>query len=638
MAAKMKYISGMLLAGCIITSCTDDEVNASITPLPDNTVNVELSIDLEDNADAASLYPQAPETRSDGKEEAVDVRLTSVGQTRMVEDALGTAKADNLYELHIFQFTSNGVYSYGQYFKDTTALGKKVKVALKESDDCQLVIYVRGGTSNDQNAAGGGFTQTTWQTFKAPYAWINSIATVGDMSKMPYYLHLKSVKVKAVDTTSGIIQSLTGEDVRLRIRRLAARLNVSWTYAVEGYTLQEVTLQDIPLDYIAFPSTTKDSYPELVDQCTIRKAEGILTDKNGKGSFSCWMPRSIRGTNSITSPTRRGKQNVPQGSPYLRFVAVNNNKPEKELIYRVYLGGNTTNDFNILDNTNYNYTLTFNHTDELIWQKDDRVEYQGGLSADANNNTPVPTANCIMVEPGGSFYFDPFRYRQAGKDIENTVLSDWAKKSSRGGMKSVKLLWQMRENRDVGDPVMGIVNSANDHSNVVTIKRTDGGGDITTNPADGPDQCRIYCRVAANTTGGNGLIAACDANGDILWSWHIWVTKYNPDPHGDETVLTPNKQKHKYTFRSDIDQYPMMDRYLGALEDYTDAPTEEIDKSRANGLHYEWGRKDPFPGSFTTEVLSTITISTSITTPIKGLYDLYGPDGYTFSRGQQKAL
>ena len=232
-----------------------------------------------------------------------------------------------------------------------------------------------------------------------------------------------------------------------------------------------------------------------------------------------------------------------------------------------------------------------------------------------------------MVAPGGSFCFDPFLYRQNGTDITNTVLTGWTG-GSRGGIKYVKLLWQTKENGDVGDPVIGVVNSAADHTNVVDIRRTDGSS-ITTVPATNAGQCRIYCRVASNTQGGNGLIAAYDASDRILWSWHVWVTEYSPSAVGDETVLIPeNKRKQKYTYRTDINQLPFMDRYLGAQSGYEDVPATELEKSKANGLQYQWGRKDPFAGSYTNKSISSITISS--TEPTDGLANLYGPDGYTF--------
>ena len=78
---------------------------------------------------------------------------------------------------------------------------------------------------------------------------------------------------------------------------------------------------------------------------------------------------------------------------------------------------------------------------------------------------------------------------------------------------------------------------------------------------------------------GNAVIAAKDANGNILWSWHIWLTD---QPQGQVYYN---------------DAGTMMDRNLGA----TSATPGDVG---ALGLLYQWGRKDPFLGSSS---ISTIT-------------------------------
>lgn len=70
---------------------------------------------------------------------------------------------------------------------------------------------------------------------------------------------------------------------------------------------------------------------------------------------------------------------------------------------------------------------------------------------------------------------------------------------------------------------------------------------------------------------GNALIAVKDANETILWSWHLWLTDYNPE---EDNITYP-------------DGSVMMDRNLGAMSDGSD------DLYRAYGLFYQWGRKDP---------------------------------------------
>lgn len=83
----------------------------------------------------------------------------------------------------------------------------------------------------------------------------------------------------------------------------------------------------------------------------------------------------------------------------------------------------------------------------------------------------------------------------------------------------------------------------------------------------------IYFRVPEVGNGGNALIAAKDDSGKIIWSWHIWVSPVEPD---SQTLASTE----------------FMDRNLGAL-------SKSSIGTLSYGLLYQWGRKDPFPGSYT---------------------------------------
>ncbi len=101
---------------------------------------------------------------------------------------------------------------------------------------------------------------------------------------------------------------------------------------------------------------------------------------------------------------------------------------------------------------------------------------------------------------------------------------------------------------------------------------------------------RITFTTPSTLKNGNALIAAKDADGNILWSWHIWVCEgYDPVAQGQ-------------VYNSDAGT--MMDRNLGAT-------SAEPGKVQTLGLMYQWGRKDPFLGSSSisspTKALSTIT-------------------------------
>ncbi|MBK5719583.1 hypothetical protein JGH11_01730 [Dysgonomonas sp. Marseille-P4677] len=84
-------------------------------------------------------------------------------------------------------------------------------------------------------------------------------------------------------------------------------------------------------------------------------------------------------------------------------------------------------------------------------------------------------------------------------------------------------------------------------------------------------------KVTASNNTGNAVVAV-RVGGNIIWSWHIWVTDYDPDAKVNGTTYPHNNGYASYEF---------MDRNLGALN------TSATDDS-SMGLMYQWGRKDPF--------------------------------------------
>ncbi len=98
----------------------------------------------------------------------------------------------------------------------------------------------------------------------------------------------------------------------------------------------------------------------------------------------------------------------------------------------------------------------------------------------------------------------------------------------------------------------------------------------------------IYFKTADTYREGNAVIAAKNANGTILWSWHIWLTD---QPKGQ--IYNSNAGT-------------MMDRNLGA----TSATPGDVGSL---GLLYQWGRKDPFLGS--SSISSSIEAKSTITWP-----------------------
>ncbi len=77
---------------------------------------------------------------------------------------------------------------------------------------------------------------------------------------------------------------------------------------------------------------------------------------------------------------------------------------------------------------------------------------------------------------------------------------------------------------------------------------------------------------------GNALIGAYDKEGNLVWSWHIWVT--NGDPC-EETIS--------------LNGATMMNRNLGAFQN-SNTSTNGDDIYLSYGLYYQWGNKNPYAG------------------------------------------
>lgn len=201
-----------------------------------------------------------------------------------------------------------------------------------------------------------------------------------------------------------------------------------------------------------------------------------------------------------------------------------------------------TTDFSA-SNSYYSYSFWLDQYGSCTWdmlismgasvrcQKDMSGEKVDFKLAEDLSKSGTETANSYIVSKPGVYTIPTVK----GNTMESV-----------GNVKSVEVLWESfghEGSTSVGALIKGI--------------KYEGG--------------KIYFWTMTPFAEGNALIAAKDADGTVLWSWHIW--------------FTDQPQEEVYPNGAGI----MMDRNLGATN-----PTMWYTESL--GLLYQWGRKDPFIG------------------------------------------
>lgn len=128
---------------------------------------------------------------------------------------------------------------------------------------------------------------------------------------------------------------------------------------------------------------------------------------------------------------------------------------------------------------------------------------------------------------------------------------------------------------------------------------------------------RRYLSFSVNRTNliqSNAVVAVTDAEGAVLWSWHIWVSEYNPETDPALVVTlddySDNSRKHglltrqlgwcdakTLTYNGRDTKVRFTQMQSGKTADMVIRQTEYVYTTDVNnGTYYQWGRKDPVVG------------------------------------------
>jgi hypothetical protein len=582
--AGKQWIGCIFMAAVLtgILSCTDLEEEIPATRADANTVNVLLGFRI------------TAELSVDGKE---------IPQTYAPDDV----DEDAVKNVWIFQFDDNDRLVGTPYYIETVVAGVNNVAPLINSEGItHRLVYV--ANVNNKNFPWSIATGDLRSKLLDRFATLsNETETYGDIHKnliMSGEITTEiggsvtqiggltlTRSVAKVQVTIKFATAIQGrfKAISVQLRNVSDRLD--WFDALKGFTNTEI--------YPAAPSTI--DYP-LIESDTL---PGGTFSKNLNGNtgvtFEWYVPRNARGTINNTTQTSKNAL-APQGATYFEVMTIDLSS-NRCVAFRIYPGADRTSDFNILPNHQYITTLTIKSEAEAV--SDSRVEDLGtktfvGLSnsyilnpmaliGDREFQVPITQVNRYWTDTSDGY----------GNFSENISLTDgW----------TVALLWQ-----DAADIVRAINPAGQKY---ITISKATGIG-----PND-----YFTIHVPAGAKHGNFVVALKKGNpgaGEILWSWHFWVTDYNPDSK-DVTIKNntfaydvTGGQVHHYgsrlfgytrnpyesgkiqaytysenvTYTTPYAKSVMMDRNIGTIT-YGTNP----DSGRGS-LHYQFGRKDPFPGN-----------------------------------------
>ncbi len=572
---RIKILAIATAAGLGLAACNRSDLQ---TPAPGkpNDLTVEVSLATEPlNLTGKGSFAPAASTKAAEGGVAVTYGEDFGGDTKSTAE-LSTADDAKVHNLWAIQFRADGTLLGEPFY--TTDIPEPGTGGAGVDATYNLAVQL---TTNTEPGGKVYFIANIHSpnTFNATNA-----ATEAKLHEV-----VKSIGTELKPTTAGGIPMLgvytgkvesSGTLTTVSMKRLLAKVVLKYKInpAFQNFEVTGVRMRNVSAHIHLAPEPT-GIFPAKAAGSHIDYPAEDLTQATTDGDykkFVWYVPENLRGVASGVSAVKDRNLSKTDGkATYIELtgaVTKSATRPQKA-IYRFLLGDPATNpgDFNVRRNNVYTLSVDI----QGINTADSRVEVE---TFDMNNSA--------MVQPKtGSVTFDIRKCLSNGFTNEsqlNTMLSS--------GAWRVAVLWQ-----DVA------VN------NYVTINYNLPG------KAD-DKSLGIFSVKSNNGTSGNAVVALYNnatSGGTILWSWHVWVTDYQPDGGqsynlGINSKLTvPGGEVHTYGSqyqtaangikpqRSDL--RVIMDRNLGATGTLYSLSTTNAQNYPTYGLLYQWGRKDPFP-------------------------------------------
>lgn len=423
-----------------------------------------------------------------------------------------------------------------------------------------------------------------------------------------------------------------GGSISVSLKRNVSKVTLNVTNNWAGTDITNININSIPLSYLYYAYRNEESaddddtstfIPSYVSSSTSYKnTTSLNTATTNSKTVTCYVPVNMRG--AVEESTAETKpDNAPSGATYASILVyptegslVDGLDEDQWLRYNFYLGANLTNDYNLEPNKYYTYNISINGMGDA--EADSRVTLLKTVAY--GDYTSSKSSNCYILNPSpdaeSSFYIPiaPRINEYWGGDYAN--VPDYCIDDNDDSSWEYKVLWY--------DNTLNPISTNEDNlltHQLYIEKCLKGESDATPS---------LAITLGAGFSNYGNVLVAVTKNDVIVWSWHLWITDYNPYDHeltdlsaGSHTLSNGTGALHRYTgtvwSSGGIyeDKY-IMDRNIGARRATISSAAD------AGYLHYQFGRKDPFPYSGTkvndpalggSTIKESVSMSTAIANP-----------------------
>lgn len=487
----------------------------------------------------------------------------------------------------------------------------------------QLNLSVNNSTLNDlYSAAYSATASDNNPTDASKFTWSAYLNISKSTSSLNFNLKPNVAKVKVRITNNS--QSEEIKLVNIRVRNVMNKVR----YAQNALTAAgKFTVDD----------NTKGS-PSPIDY----NKESINLSKNESAEITWYVPANMCGTGKRTN----GNVTLPAGTnpTYVEVLGVRS-VDHLSTAYKIYLGTgasdyNVMTDFNVKADNLYNINASITN-DGLTFNVYNTPDKTNGTAAGV---VKLPSnTNCHMINPNFSKTASGYPIYELPIDRINEcwgsggLIPDGSMDLLEGESWTMDVIWQ-----DINARVIQFCDK-----NGNNVSDTYSGTGVT------PAYFKICPSPVTSSHYGNILVGVKKTgSSDYLWSWHLWVTDYNPDvaaPYSSGTYIREstgttgiNGSVQHWHHIHDVywgtskflsgaiweglyKNSWIMDRNLGAV-----ALKPWLNTTKTYGCYYQWGNKTPYPHATHKHKTTSSTPTTNNAAKGKNeLKKLYKIDGST---------